>query len=88
LTAAAEESGHVLRIDVIDDGFGISPEHAGRVLEPFFSTKLGGRGTGLGLPIAHEIVVSHRGSLALVPALPHGTRATIRFPISEDIAHA
>jgi signal transduction histidine kinase len=88
LTATADDDGRGVRIDVVDDGPGISPEHAGRVLEPFFSTKLEGRGTGLGLPIVQEIVANHRGVLALTPALPRGTRATIRFPISEEANHA
>jgi len=87
LSAAADDDGRVLRIDVVDDGPGISPEHAGRVLEPFFSTKLEGRGTGLGLPIVQEIVANHRGALVLTPALPRGTRATIRFPVSEEGSH-
>jgi signal transduction histidine kinase len=88
LTATADEDGRGLRIDVVDDGPGISAEHAGRVLEPFFSTKLEGRGTGLGLPIVQEIVANHRGVLALTPALPRGTRATIRFPSNEEASHA
>jgi len=88
LSAASDDDGRTLRIDVVDDGPGISPENAGRVLEPFFSTKLAGRGTGLGLPLVQEIVASHRGSLELAPVVPHGTRATITFPTSEETTHA
>lgn len=88
LTATAEDGGRAIRLDVVDDGPGISREDAGRVLEPFFSTKLAGRGTGLGLPIAQEIVANHRGSLELTSALPRGTRATIRFPTHEEASHA
>jgi signal transduction histidine kinase len=58
------------------------------VLEPFFSTKPSGQGTGIGLAIVQEIVASHRGSLALESVSPHGTRATIKLPSSEESAHA
>jgi two-component system NtrC family sensor kinase len=85
---AATDDGNRVRIDVVDDGPGISPESAGRVLEPFFSTKLGGRGTGLGLPIVQEIVANHRGLFELASALPRGTRATIRLPTNEEASHA
>ena len=88
LAASTDDGSRVLRIDVVDDGPGISPENAGRVLEPFFSTKVDGRGTGLGLPIVQEIVASHRGSFELTPVVPHGTRATITFPTSEEANHA
>jgi signal transduction histidine kinase len=87
LATTAEDGGHILRIDVVDHGPGISAENAGRVLEPFFSTKLGQGGTGLGLPIVQEIVANHRGSLELTSPIPGGTRATIRFPTTEEPSH-
>jgi signal transduction histidine kinase len=77
-----------LAIEVVDDGPGISQENAGRVLEPFFSTKPSGKGTGLGLAIVQEIVTSHRGSLSLQSVKPHGTRAVIRLPSSADSREA
>jgi two-component system, NtrC family, sensor kinase len=88
VTAAAQDQGRQLVISVVDDGRGISPHDAERVLEPFFSTKANGRGTGLGLPLVQEIVVSHRGTLTLEPVLPHGTRAVIQLPATEEPAHA
>lgn len=81
-------TNHALTIVVVDDGPGISPADVERVLEPFFSTKPSGKGTGIGLAIVQEIVTSHRGSLALESVAPHGTRAVIRLPISEDVTHA
>ncbi len=84
VTALANDTGRGLSIDVVDDGPGISHADAGRVLEPFFSTKPSGKGTGLGLPIVQEIVTNHRGSLSIVPVPPHGTRAVIKLPASEE----
>jgi two-component system, NtrC family, sensor kinase len=70
---------------VQDQGSGILPEDADRVLQPFFTTKANGQGTGLGLAVAHEIVSSHRGRLALGPAQPRGTRAEMKIPVAEAI---
>lgn len=54
-------------VEVRDDGPGIPAKLAGRVFEPFFSTKGVGEGTGLGLSIALGIAEAHGGMLALVP---------------------
>jgi two-component system NtrC family sensor kinase len=67
---------------VTDDGNGISPEHAARVTEPFFTTKPAGTGTGLGLAIAAEIAKSHRGELTVGPNGSRGTRVCIEIPRS------
>jgi two-component system, NtrC family, sensor kinase len=76
-----------VEIAVEDIGSGISPADVGRALEPFFTTKPRGAGHGLGLAVAHEIVASHRGTLALSPRAPRGTRAAIRLPPAEGSAN-
>jgi len=63
---------------VSDEGHGITPEHAARAKEPFFTTK--GEGTGLGLAIANEIATTHRGSLQIVARAPRGTAVSIKVP--------
>ena len=65
-------------VSFADDGSGIAPDDLARVAQPFFTTKKGG--TGLGLPIAQRIVERHRGTLALAPATPRGTIATVTIP--------
>jgi two-component system NtrC family sensor kinase len=65
---------------VVDDGAGISPEHAARAAEPFFTTKPEGKGTGLGLAIASEIAKVHRGALTIAPRVGGGTEASIEVP--------
>jgi two-component system NtrC family sensor kinase len=70
---------------VTDNGAGIPGESAARILEPFFTTKAHGEGTGLGLTIASEIVKHHRGTLKIAarepsPGVGTGTRATIEVP--------
>jgi signal transduction histidine kinase len=83
--AAAVRDGHLV-LAVSDDGVGISAQDIDQAMEPFFTTKAAGQGTGLGLTIAREIVASHRGRLLLTPLSPHGTRAEIELPLTE-IAH-
>jgi hypothetical protein len=50
-------------------------------MEPFFTTKPIGQGTGLGLAVAHEIVKSHRGTLRIAPRPEGGTCAEISLPL-------
>ena len=50
-----------LRVDVEDEGEGMSPATLERVFEPFFTTKPPGEGTGLGLAVAQEIARGHEG---------------------------
>jgi signal transduction histidine kinase len=69
---------------VTDEGEGITPQHAARAVEPFFTTKPAG--TGLGLAIANEIAKTHRGSLDIAPRSPKGTRACIRIPLEGSAA--
>ncbi len=77
---SVEAHGSAVRFSVVDDGSGISEEHAERVLEPFFTTKASGEGTGLGLAITNEIVKSHLGTLSLTPRFPRGTSAVVEIP--------
>jgi signal transduction histidine kinase len=79
---AARADAESVAFVVIDDGVGISPEHAARVTEPFFTTKPAGTGTGLGLAIAAEIAKSHRGELTIAPNGSHGTRVCLEIPIA------
>ncbi len=65
ITIRTRTGEHLHRLEVTDDGPGISPELRGRVFEPFFTTKEVGEGTGLGLSIALGIANAHGGSLEL-----------------------
>lgn len=78
---AVQVEGPTLTFRVSDDGAGMAPEVAARVLEPFFSTKPAERGTGLGLAIAHEIVKMHRGTLRIESSPQQGTLVTVALPI-------
>jgi len=67
------------RIVVADDGPGIAAEDKERLFLPYFSTKAGG--TGLGLPIVHQIVTDHGGTIWVEDAFPQGTRFVVELPV-------
>jgi signal transduction histidine kinase len=67
-------------IEVEDDGRGIEPAHMARLFEPFFTTREGRGGTGLGLGNSRAMVESMGGTLELNSTLGVGTRATIWIP--------
>lgn len=71
------------RIEVIDTGRGIPPELLPKVVEPFFTTKAEGRGTGLGLSLASQIVARHGGRLDIDSKIRQGTTVTVHLPLAE-----
>jgi two-component system nitrogen regulation sensor histidine kinase NtrY len=66
------------RIVVADTGPGIAQEDRERLFLPYFSTKA--TGMGLGLPIVHQIVIDHGGSIWLEDNLPQGSRFVLELP--------
>lgn len=71
-----EVDGDWARVEVADDGRGVTEEQARRAFEPFFTTRQGSGGTGLGLSIAHGIISQHGGSIAIAPG-ESGVGATL-----------
>ena len=81
LTLRARRLGEGIEIRVADTGPGILPDAADRIFDPFFTTKPQGVGTGLGLHIAHNIVVNrHRGSIAFTTGVG-GTEFKVVVPL-------
>ena len=73
-----------MAIEIVDNGSGIPPEHLSSVLDPFFTTKKRGQGTGLGLTIAADIVRNHGGSLELDSTLGRGTCVRVELPRNDN----
>ena len=78
-TATFMPDMRLVRIDVEDNGPGLSEEERARVFEPYFSRKKGG--TGLGLSIVRSIVTDHRGYVRALPADAGGTVMSMELPL-------
>jgi signal transduction histidine kinase len=82
ITIATHLDGPCVRIDVGDDGPGIPEDAQRRVLEPFYTTKEVGHGTGLGLDTVRRIVEDrHDGSLGFDTG-PEGTTFHVWLPLN------
>lgn len=75
--------GLYVRLSVIDAGIGMSPETLARAVEPFFSTKETGRGTGLGLSMVHGLAAQLGGAFSLTSAQGEGTRCDLYLPVAD-----
>jgi CheY-like chemotaxis protein len=80
--------GPYLCIKVIDSGMGMDAETLAKAIEPFFSTKPAGRGTGLGLSMTHGLAMQLGGALTLDSKLGKGTTAALWLPAASAPAAA
>jgi PAS domain S-box-containing protein len=78
--------GRYVCIAVTDSGIGMDEATLARAVEPFFSTKGVGRGTGLGLSMAHGLAAQSGGTLTLKSAPGRGTTAEIWLPSCGEAA--
>src|SRR5690606_6647510 len=68
-------------IEASDTGQGMAPDVLARCMEPFFTTKPAGAGTGLGLAVARQLVESAGGRLAVASSRGQGTTFRIALPL-------
>ncbi|NDY73794.1 PAS domain-containing sensor histidine kinase [Desulfobacter hydrogenophilus] len=71
-------------LTISDTGCGIDPENISKIFDPFFTTKEVGKGTGLGMNIAYNIIQQHGGNIAVKSEKGKGTTFTVSLPVSED----
>src|SRR5437763_3855382 len=94
IQASAEKKGSVAvsciakdfyaDIRVEDTGYGISAEQMSKIFEPYFTTKQGKNGTGLGLYITKKVIEDHHGSIKVESTPQIGTVFTLRLPLVAD----
>ena len=83
-----------LQLHVEDTGSGIAPDLVGRIFDPWVTTKAPGKGSGLGLSIARQVVGSHGGAISVENRPEAGAVFTIDLPAAPpnapqpDVAHA
>jgi two-component system NtrC family sensor kinase len=82
ITIKTRHEGNRLRIWISDTGCGIPPENLKKIFEPFFTTKEVGKGTGLGMSIAFEIIEQHQGTLSVTSEVGQGTTFLIDLPLA------
>jgi PAS domain S-box-containing protein len=80
------QAGRFIHLRVSDDGQGMTEETRARALEPFFTTKPVGAGTGLGLSTTYGIVRQAGGSISLESTLGAGTTVEIHLPAASGRA--
>lgn len=77
--------GRGTTLEIEDDGEGISAEYLKKIFDPFYTTKSIGKGSGLGLFVAHEIVVQHGGVISVDSQPSHGTRFWLHIPDADNL---
>ena len=83
IEARAPEGQPTVELSVSDNGHGIPLEAQSRIFDPFFTSKLGRGGSGLGLNIVHNLVTQVLGGqIELISAPGEGTRFVLRLPLS------
>jgi signal transduction histidine kinase len=83
LTQAADR---FVQIHISDTGCGISEENLTRIFDPFFTTKGVGKGTGLGMNIAYNIIEKHQGNIQVNSHVGQGTTFVISLPVEGPVA--
>jgi len=78
-------AGSYMVLSVADTGSGMDEEILAHIFEPFYSTKDGSKGTGLGMSIVHDIVKQHGAFIDIDTGLQQGTTFHIFFPVYDDI---
>ena len=82
LTVGARTKEGEAVVEVADTGSGISPEVLSRIYDPFFTTKVPGQGTGLGLSVTYGVVQEHQGAIECDSNPGQGTCFTLTLPLT------
>lgn len=76
--------GRYLHLTVRDTGVGMAPEVLARLFEPFFSTRSGHGGSGIGLAVVHSVVLDLRGGVDVRSQPGEGTTFTLLLPVVDE----
>jgi PAS domain S-box-containing protein len=82
--AQPTDDRRLMRIGVTDNGHGMTPEVRKHALDPFFTTKKRGLGTGLGLSLVHGVAQSAGGSVTIDSEPGQGTTVVLELPVADS----
>jgi PAS domain S-box-containing protein len=82
------QRGQYVCLSLTDTGMGMDKDTLARAIDPFFTTKEIGKGTGLGLPMVHGLAEQSGGQLVLRSEKGQGTTAELWLPVAEKTADA
>ena len=77
----ARRDGEAVEVTVADNGCGIAAEDAGRLFQPYFTTKK--HGTGLGLFVTRKLIEEHAGTVTFETSPSRGTLFRVRVPAAD-----
>ena len=80
ITIKTQQVGNDIIISISDTGSGIDEKNISKIFDPFFTTKAVGKGTGLGMNIAYNIIKKHKGSIDIKSKVGTGTTFIIKLP--------
>jgi two-component system phosphate regulon sensor histidine kinase PhoR len=86
VTIEARDENKYLRVNIIDTGIGIPPEHLEKIFERFYRVKEGPSselgGTGLGLSITRDIIEEHKGTISVESTPGKGSKFNVTLPMA------
>ena len=88
VTVKSSLDGDQVRVEVSDTGSGIADSDIDQIFDNYYTTKSADEGTGLGLPIARNIVEEHGGSIELATKVGVGTTFVVLLPTQMNVEKA
>jgi signal transduction histidine kinase len=82
VSVATRSNDNGVEVMVMDNGTGIPESIRDKIMQPFFTTKPTGEGTGLGLSLSYDIIKAHGGEIRLETPQEGGTRFIVRLPVN------
>ena len=81
ISIRTRRAGEKVSLNIEDSGVGMNEEILQKVFIPFFTTKEADVGTGLGLPVVHDIIAAHKGSIKIESKVGMGTKCKRQLPV-------
>ncbi|MEP3276326.1 MAG: ATP-binding protein [Stappiaceae bacterium] len=85
IRAYGDHDAGLVKVEVTDNGKGMTPEIQARIFEPFFTTKDVGTGTGVGLAFCHRIISAHGGTLTVRSQPGRGACFMIGLTVADPV---